>query len=71
MSNFAWAKFILLAKFMPVYIAAKSNNPLNALTQCLELENFFMYYTAISVDFILQTSRHDENCFISLKSDSH
>lgn len=56
---------------MPVYIAAKSNNPLTALAQCLELENIFMYYTAISVDFILQTSRHDENCFISLKSDSH
>lgn len=56
---------------MPVYIAANSNNPLTALTQCLELENIFMYYMTISVDFILQTSTHDENCFISLKFDSH
>lgn len=56
---------------MPVYIAANSNNPLTALTQCLEIENIFMYYMKISVDFILQTSRHDEKCSISLKFDSH
>lgn len=56
---------------MPVYIAANSNNPLTALTQCLEIENIFMFYMKISVDFILQTSRHDEKCSISLKFDSH
>lgn len=64
MNNFAWA-------FMPVYIAANSNNPLTALTQCLEIENIFMYYVTISVDFILQTSRRDDYCSISLKLDSH
>lgn len=51
----------------PFYIAVDSSNVSTAFTQYLELENIFAYYTAITTDFFLLTSRYTSNDFISVK----